>query len=267
MEHRLRRFPYSAVAVLAVLALGGCTEDLYSGLAEQEANSMVAELAQRGIAATRRSAKDGKITIAVDDANFATAVAALNEAGYPHKKFESMGEIFKSSGLVPSPTEERARFLYAIDQELSATISQIDNVLSARVEVVLPENDILARNPSPASASVFVRYVGGSGVEQLVPQLKALVANSVQGLTYDQVSVVLVPVTRRASPPVAPPPHADVRTAALSALAGGLVACSAGILALAFRLGLVRSFRKGSSGRRRGNQGASPASGLLGRIS
>jgi type III secretion protein J len=41
-----------------------------------------------------------------------------------------------------------------------------------------------------------VRYDSRSHVDQLVPQIKMLVANSVEGLSYDKVSVVLVPVVR-----------------------------------------------------------------------
>jgi type III secretion protein J len=228
--HRIVR----SFAILGLLALAGCKEELYSGLPEQEANKMISLLAERGITANKSSAKDGSKTIIVGDERFAEAVTTLTEAGYPHKKFESLGDVFKSGGLVPSPTEERARLLYAIDQELSATISQIDGVLSARVEVVLPENDLLSRTPSPSSASVFVRYKEKSGVDHLVPQLKTLVASSVQGLAYDRVSVVLVGVAPRIAPPPVPPAPLRPWALALAALAGGLAVSGFGALAFRF---------------------------------
>jgi type III secretion protein J len=248
---------------LGCLVLAGCKEELYSGLPQQEANKMMAVLLQRGIDVEKRPAKDGSETISIDRARFVEAMTALTGSGYPHKNFESMGDVFKSGGLVPSPIEERARLLYAIDQELSATISQIDGVLSARVEVVLPENDLLARNPTPSSASVFVRYKEDSGVDRLVPQLKTLVANSVQGLAYDRVSVVLIAVAPQVAPPSAPVAPVDLRALALAALAGALAVFGVG--AIGFRL--QPRLRRLLAFRRQDSAAALPVDDLVRRLS
>jgi type III secretion protein J len=90
--------------------------------------------------------------------------------------------------------QERAQMIFALSQELSRTVSEIDGVLSARVHLVLPENDPLRQQLVPSSASVFIRHRGNMPVGNLVPQVKMLVANGVAGLSYDKVSVVLVPV-------------------------------------------------------------------------
>lgn len=185
-----------AVPLMCLLALADCKAELYASLPEQEANQMVSILEQHGISADKLKAKDGTETVSVDKSSFAEAVSILRDNGLPHKQYDSIGDVFKQSGLVASPMQDRARFLYALSQELSSTISEIDGVLTARVEVVLPDNDIMQRTPTPSSASVFVRYDSRSNVNQLVPQIKMLVANSVEGLSYDKVSVVLVPVTR-----------------------------------------------------------------------
>ena len=187
--------------LLLTLLLAGCKTELYANLPEREANEMLGILLSRGVTADKATAKDGSVVLAVEKSQFAQAVSLLSERGYPRHRFETMGDVFKSSGLVASPMQERARFLWALSQELSATVAEIDGVLSARVEVVLPNNDLLARNPAPSSASVFVRYDDRSSVATLVPQLKMLVANSVEGLAYDKVSVVLVPAT---APPEVP---------------------------------------------------------------
>jgi len=107
-----------------------------------------------------------------------------------------MGEVFKGSGLIASPTEERARFVYALSEELSRTISDIDGVLSARIHVVLPKNDLLRQDTTPSSASVFIRHDARAPMKNLLPQVKMLVANSIEGLSYEKVSVVLVSVDR-----------------------------------------------------------------------
>lgn len=192
-----------ALALAGLLLLAGCKTELYSSLPEREANEMISILQRQGIATEKNRAKDGTETVLVDKSRFSDAVTILRDHGLPHKQFDNIGDVFKASGLVASPMQDRARFLYALSQELSSTISEIDGVLTARVEVVLPDNNIMQRNPTPSSASVFVRYDSHSHVDQLVPQIKMLVANSVEGLSYDKVSVVLVPVTRVDNAPVA----------------------------------------------------------------
>ena len=213
-----RRGRYAALLILLVLA--GCKTELYASLPEREANEMMGILLAHGVAAEKATAKDGSVILSIEKSQFAQAVSLLSERGYPKQRFENMGEVFKSSGLVASPMQERARFLWALSQELSATVGQIDGVLSARVEVVLPNNDIFARNPAPSSASVFVRYDERSPVATLVPQIKMLVANSVEGLCYDKVSVVMVAAAAPAAVPLAVR-GPELEPLALAGAAGG----------------------------------------------
>lgn len=191
----MMRYRSSGLLLACALLLAGCKTELYSRLGENEANEMVAILLQHGIAADRAAdAKDHTLTVNVEKSQFADAVELLKHQGYPRQKFASVPEIFPGDGLVTSPIAERARLLYAMSQELSQTVSGIDGVLSARVQVVLPESDPMRQQPTVPSASVFIRHVKGAAIDALVPQIKTLVANSVAGVTYDHVTVVLVPV-------------------------------------------------------------------------
>lgn len=179
-------------AACLILALAACKTEMYTGLAEREANDMVAALNAAGIPADKAPGAEG-LTVSVDKARFAEAMAILDDKGLPAQKHQSMGDVFKKQGLVSSPTEERARLIYALSEELSRTIGEIDGVLSARIHVVLPESDMLGRDVKPSSASVFVRYAPGSNVENYAAQIKLLVANSIEGLLYDNITVVMVP--------------------------------------------------------------------------
>lgn len=189
------------LAMLACLALSACKTDLYSRLDEKQANEIVAILRESGIGSDRRVDKDKSITVTVDDAGFAAAVEILKSKGYPRQSFSTMGEVFNSGGLVVSPTEERAKMMYALSEELARTISSIDGVLTARVHIVLEESDLLRQNSKPSAAAVFVRYAAAVPADQFLPQIKMLVANSVSGVTYDKVSVILLPVTAQTPPP------------------------------------------------------------------
>ncbi|MFO7307330.1 MAG: type III secretion inner membrane ring lipoprotein SctJ [Pseudomonadota bacterium] len=195
----------AAVALLA-LATAACKADLYGNLDERQANEIVAVLQRHGIAAGRTVDKDGRITISVDDDDFARAFDILRDNGLPRRAHATLGEVFKPEGLVASPLQERARMTYALSEELSRSLGEIDGVLSARVHIVLPEHSPLQQSSTPASASVLIRHKSGLPLGELVPQIKTLVANGIAGLTYDGVSVVLVPVPERPDTPEAAAP-------------------------------------------------------------
>jgi type III secretion protein J len=194
LRSSLPRWVQRALVLLVALLLSACEAELYNNLDQRQANEMVATLQQHGIPAQRTAVKGGQYTVVVDKARFADSIAVLKEAGLPKQEFQTMGQIFKKDGLVSSPMQERAQMIFALSQELSRTVSEIDGVLSARVHLVLPENDPLRQQLVPSSASVFIRHRSNAPVGTLVPQVKMLVANGVAGLSYDKVSVILVPV-------------------------------------------------------------------------
>lgn len=239
-----------AFAIIGMLALQACSEELYSNLDQRQANEIVATLVRHGIPAQREAGKDGKMTVSVQKDRFAEAMAILDESGLPKQEFQTLGEVFKRDGLVSSPVEERATMIYGLSQELSQTISDIDGVLSARVHLVLPENDPLRQRLVPSSASVFIRHRASVPMNDLVPQVKMLVAKGIAGLTYDNVSVTLIPVA-------APPPEQETREAGFTTLLGlwmhpDSVAAAmwlfygmaAAILALVARLAYVQWYRR-----------------------
>ncbi|MCB9942279.1 MAG: type III secretion inner membrane ring lipoprotein SctJ [Geminicoccaceae bacterium] len=182
-----------ALSLLTLLVLAGCKTDLYGNLSERDANEMAAILLDNGIDVDREIAKDGTITLFVEKSDFASSVRLLTDAGYPRESFMDMGTIFGRDGLISSPVEERARFIFALSQELSDTLSRIDGVLSARVHIVLPDNNPFRQAAMPSSASVFIRHLDSVDLGMLVPEIKTLVANGIEGVVYDNVSVALFP--------------------------------------------------------------------------
>ena len=187
--------------LLCLALLAGCKVELNRGLQENEANEIVAVLMRAGIPATRASEKAGPgSTVSVEESRFADAVDLLRSRGLPRRSHAVMTDIFKGDGLVASPTEERARYIYAISEGLAGTIAQIDGVLSSRVHIVLPDADALRKDTTPSSAAVFIRHVPGAAVGDVVPQIKMLVANAVPGLAYDKVSVIVVPAAATVAP-------------------------------------------------------------------
>lgn len=214
-------FLRSLLIVVVALLLQACDTDLYTDLSEREANVMVATLARHGIPAKRVAEDGGRMTVTVGKDRFAEAVEILDRLGLPGERFSNLGEVFQSNSLVSSPVQERAQMLYALSEELSHTVSQVDGVLSARVHVVLPENDLMRQNSTPSSASVFIRHASGLDVGPLIPRIKTLVANGISGLSYDNVSVVPVAA-------VSLEPRVDVAPSASSFLGIVMPAASVG---------------------------------------
>ncbi|HET9642765.1 MAG TPA: type III secretion inner membrane ring lipoprotein SctJ [Burkholderiaceae bacterium] len=191
----------TAAAVLCGLLMCACSDqELYGKLTQQQANEMVAVLRNAGIDADKQTQEGGTFAITAPHDSFSRAVEVLRAQGYPRDEHDSLGQVFKKEGFVSSPLEEQARLNHALSQEISTTLSSIDGVVMARVHLSLPEKDPLAEKAPPASASVFIKYRAGVDLSGQVGNIKALVVNSIQSLSYDNVTVALFPAEPWSAP-------------------------------------------------------------------
>lgn len=190
-----------SIAITLCLFLGACggKVELLKDIAEAEANEAIAVLLEAGIASSKMPGKDGFVSLEVEQVQVAKAIDILNAEGLPRERFARMGDVFRKEGLISSPLEERARYIWALSQELSATLAQIDGVIKARVHVVLPEKSTGGDPALPSSASVFIKHKQGVQLEDSVPQIKRLVSNSIPGLSAEKVTVVMLPSSGRSS--------------------------------------------------------------------
>lgn len=183
----------------AAVLLAGCDSEttLHSGLPEQQANLVMAALLDEGIACHKMPGEEGTWNVTVVESRFADAVNILSKAGLPRREYQGIGEVFKKTGMISSASEERIRFMDALAQDISRTIAGIDGVVDARVHVVLPENDPFARNNLPSSAAVAIRSRWDADLTDIVPSVKGLVKNAIEGLQYEKIVVTVF----RDSPP------------------------------------------------------------------
>ncbi|MCZ8151786.1 MAG: type III secretion inner membrane ring lipoprotein SctJ [Rhodobacteraceae bacterium] len=188
----------------AFLFLAACQSELYSGLPERDVNEMMSVLLSGGIQA-EKVAVDETFAIQVASSDVQRALEILNANGLPRGERESIGAVFARSGIVSSPFEERVRYVYALSEEVARTLQEIDGVLVARVHIVMPEAPALGEVAAPSSAAVFIRTREGYDLEYLTPQIRRLVANSIEGLSFDAVTVILV----EARPPSIDPERAE----------------------------------------------------------
>jgi type III secretion protein J len=180
---------------LVTIALAACTPTppLYDGLSQRDANEMRALLDRAGIAAQRTQTKDGTFSLDVPKMETTKAVETLAARGYPKRAHANLGTVFGEDGLIRTPLQERAKLVHALNEELEETISSIDGVTDARVMVVVPDTDPLKSAAPLSSASVMVEYGPTLNAALIGPQIRRMIASSVEGLTYERVTVTMFP--------------------------------------------------------------------------
>ena len=179
-----------------ILLLCGCDETvvLFNSLDERQANPIMAALQENHISCQKLAGDENTWKLVVKQSDFAKAVEICQQSGMPQQIYQGVGDVFKKTGMVSSPTEERIRFMDALAQDLSRTISEIDGVISARVHIVLPNNDPFAKNALPSSAAVAIRHRSDCDLEDHIPEIKNLVMNAIEGVDYDKITVTLFKV-------------------------------------------------------------------------
>ncbi|RDU96941.1 hypothetical protein [Trinickia dinghuensis] len=237
--------------IAAVLALSGCERKVELQLAPdaRRASEIAAALSGQGIAVERKPEKSG-FMLFVADSDLPQAMNALREAGLLRAVRPSVDEALGKRGIAPTPLEERARHIHAIERELEATLMEIDGVLAARVSVVLPERPALGAPLAPASASVLVKHRADVDLSALMPGIARLVKNGVPGLAEQDdrhVTVMFLPEQRIAASHTAP---VAAETAGIAATAPRLILLVCGSAAMGyFAERLLHLFRQRSAKR------------------
>src|SRR5581483_9326744 len=108
-------------------------------------------------------------------------------------------EIFNQSGLatlVMAEFSQRVNLQRAMEGELSRTIAKLDNIDSAQVRLVMPQDKLLTSQQKDPTAAVVVKMKqnGLEPIKQLTPEqvksIQFLLARSVEGLKPENVTVV-----------------------------------------------------------------------------
>lgn len=181
-------------AVLA-LALSGCSREiLLRDLNERDANEIVGVLYSSSIEAQKLADAKGKsFSVEVRSTDLARAVAVLRALGLPKSPRTNLNEVFRSTGFAPTPFEERVRYLFGLAQEIERTISLMEGVLQTRVHVVTPDGASKIVDLQQAKASIFVSYDDRYDIELLVPRIRRLVSDSIEGLSPQRVEILAIP--------------------------------------------------------------------------
>jgi len=244
----------TVVALGVLLALGGaCSTNILHGIDERAANDAARALERAGIGAEKvaednaTTAGVARFTLRVSSGDGARALDLLRALGLPREPRHGFPETYGQPSLIPTPSEERARYVDALAGEIERTLEGVDGVVSARVHLVLEEEDPLAVDAKPragARAAVLLTTLPGR-TPIAREDVQRLVAGSVSGLDAAAVAVV---VTAAAT---AEPSSAATLTAVgplrvtpgSRALLVGALAAGLGLLALLATLLLVTARR------------------------
>jgi len=201
----VRVAPLLFVAVVLASLTSACDspKDIVHGLDEFEANEILVVLEAKGISGdkTREEGRVVAYTVIVPESDSRDAMRILVANKMPKRRPLGLAEVYPAGGggLIPTKSEEKAKFLMALQGEIERKLQRLPGIQSAHVSVVQPDKDIvrdLDTPPPAATASVAIVYNafddrGTSLISQ--DEVQKLVAASIEDLKPANVAVVMKP--------------------------------------------------------------------------
>lgn len=194
----LTRRQILTIAVVTI-ALGACLgflivrnrdrdyQPVYTGLAPEDAGKIVARLKEGNV---EYRLGDNGATILVRSARAAEVRLMLASSGLP--KSGRLGfELFDKTNFGTSDFAEQVNYRRALEGELERSIGSIQEVEQSRVHLSFAKESVFTESKQPAKASVLLKLRGDAELSKKnVLAIEHLVANAVQGLAPENVSIV-----------------------------------------------------------------------------
>ena len=251
----------SLLLCLAAFFYGCGGTELQHGLTEDQANEILVVLQQNGVSAEKllEAGEHPTWAITVPSKMAAKSWKVMKDHDLPRPAQQGFSETFGKGSLIPTATEEKALYINALCNELERTIESIDGVITARVHVVLPEEQLvpeetLAENRPKAAVLVKYRLNSNGEIPYREDAIKSLVANSIQKLDPKDVVVVGNEITEAAVVNVSTPgaggsfiQFGPIKLSPDSVPAFKIAAVSAFAIIALLALGLILSARKSSN--------------------
>jgi flagellar M-ring protein FliF len=126
----------------------------------------------------------------VDSSDVQLAKLKLSSAGIAKDDSFNFSFLNDKSNLGNSQFLENARYLRALENDLSKTISALEGVSSAKVHIAMPQTNTFADENSKPTASIVLSVAPGiSSDKEKISAIIQIVASSVPGLDPKDVSV------------------------------------------------------------------------------
>lgn len=186
-------FAISAAAICAItfllMQIAGAPSyaTLVSGIEPAQTGKVTAALDEQGIPYELQA---NGTTVAVEKASVAKARVALATAGVSAGGAAVQGfELFDEQKLGASDFQQKVTYQRALEGEIARTISNVDGVTGAQVQLVLPEDELFADSQTAATAAVMLDGSSDSLQEGAVRGIAQLVFSSVKGLKSSNVTI------------------------------------------------------------------------------
>lgn len=181
-----------AVLVLGVVALSSWLTrptytPLFSGMSASDANAVVEQLRSSGVP---YQLADGGATVLVPEAQVYDQRLAAASAGLPSAGSAGYS-LLDDMGVTTSEFQQSVTYKRAIEGELAATISALEGVSAASVQLAIPEESVFVSETIEPTASVFVETAGGATLTaKQVEAVVHLTSAAVSGMKAENVTVV-----------------------------------------------------------------------------
>jgi len=188
------------VLAVAIFAAGCGRIELYQDLAEEDANEILVLLAENGIKATKKKEvrqNDVSYSIEVSEADMVRARSLLLTHNLPHRRELGLTGVYKDKGLIPTPDEQKARYMLALKGEIINSLRSIPQVVDADVVLNVPQQDEFAaageqHDKRPTASAVIRVKPEESGLTPITEaKLQQFIANAVEGLNPRDVAVMI----------------------------------------------------------------------------
>jgi type III secretion system YscJ/HrcJ family lipoprotein len=190
-----------AAVVLIAAFLASCGKvELYQNLSEEDANEILVLLSENGIKPTKKKeVKQNEVTytIEVSEGDMVKARSLLLQHNLPRRKELGLTGVYKEKGLIPTPDEQKARYILALKGEIINSLRRVPQIVDADVVLNVPTKDefasaeeLQAKRPT---ASVVVRVKPDpTGVSPITDaKIQQFVSNAVEGMNPRDVTVVI----------------------------------------------------------------------------
>jgi flagellar M-ring protein FliF len=158
---------------------------LYSDLGQKEAAEVVSYLRDNNI---DYKVKDNGSTVLVPSGKIYEARMALAKDSLP--RGEVGFELFDKVKFGMSDLAQKVNYRRAIQGELSKTISQLDGVEWAKVQIVIPEPSLFVGDEKPSTASVVIKMIKRNAInDSILDGITHLVSTSVEGLNPENITI------------------------------------------------------------------------------
>ena len=202
MQNNISRQPITKqimflLAIAASIAVGGYVfmwsqtpsyQVLFSGMEAQEPSEVANVLQQMQIDYKLDPTTGALLVPASEVQGLRLRLAA---EGLPRSSAQGMEILSQEQGFGTSQFIEQARYQRAMEQELARSVSELQNVRSARVHLAIPKQSVFVRERKPPTASVVVNLYSGRTLERgHISAITHMVAASIPNMKSSDVTVV-----------------------------------------------------------------------------